>query len=283
MQTHVASSKKRRPRPDSPLTAGAVAQLVGCHPVTVRRAIDRGDLHAVRLGPRGTFRIDRAAIEAWLRPAGGEEAGVLWPQRSRLGRFRRHAAGGAGGICPHRPLRMAPMNPDPLSHAHDSRVSKPQHRRRTRDTGGEPSAADEPAAPSIADQRAAHLRSTSTSGDGAAAAVMPASCCVPESLQKSAMCFPVLTPTRTRCSGAVADDTMSGLTDAPRRRWCNDPGDDAPARGPHNVSQPPPAAARAGSTSAAAPPSPRSSPPAKRPAVAGRTDPRRGGVASRPL
>jgi len=63
-----APPRKRRPRHEPPLTSGAVAQLVGCHPITVRRAIDRGELRATRLGPRGTFRIERVAIEAWLHP-----------------------------------------------------------------------------------------------------------------------------------------------------------------------------------------------------------------------
>jgi hypothetical protein len=32
---------------------GTAARLVDCHPATVRRAVERGDLEATRLGPRG--------------------------------------------------------------------------------------------------------------------------------------------------------------------------------------------------------------------------------------
>jgi excisionase family DNA binding protein len=41
---------------------------------SVRRAIERGDLEAVRLGPnkRYPLRVSEEALERWLRPAGQE-------------------------------------------------------------------------------------------------------------------------------------------------------------------------------------------------------------------
>ena len=46
---------------------GTAARLVGCHPATVRRAIERGDLEAFRLGPRGAHRITLDALQQWAR------------------------------------------------------------------------------------------------------------------------------------------------------------------------------------------------------------------------
>ena len=44
------------------------ARLVGCDASTVRRAIRRGELDAYRLGRRGMYRIDVAALRDWARP-----------------------------------------------------------------------------------------------------------------------------------------------------------------------------------------------------------------------
>jgi excisionase family DNA binding protein len=52
------------------LTTGTAARLAACHPVTILRAIERGELEAVRLGPSGDHRIAPEALEEWLRPAG---------------------------------------------------------------------------------------------------------------------------------------------------------------------------------------------------------------------
>ena len=57
----------------SPLSTGAAAAVAGCHPVTIWRAIERGDLEAVRLGPTGAYRIDPRSLEEWLRPAHNPE------------------------------------------------------------------------------------------------------------------------------------------------------------------------------------------------------------------
>jgi excisionase family DNA binding protein len=65
------------PGTKAPYTAGAVAQLVGCHPVTVRRAIDRGELDAFRLGTRGTYRIRPEALNDWLRPVANPKDNTL--------------------------------------------------------------------------------------------------------------------------------------------------------------------------------------------------------------
>ena len=48
---------------------GTAARLVHCHPATVRRAIERGDLEATRLGPRGAYRIRLDDLHQWHRPA----------------------------------------------------------------------------------------------------------------------------------------------------------------------------------------------------------------------
>ena len=46
----------------------AAAEL-HCHVTTIRRAIQRGELEALRLGEHGRIRIPRHALEAYLRPA----------------------------------------------------------------------------------------------------------------------------------------------------------------------------------------------------------------------
>ena len=57
----------------SPLSTGEAAALVACHPTTVLRAIERGELPAFRLGHNGDHRIRREALEKWLRPTTQEE------------------------------------------------------------------------------------------------------------------------------------------------------------------------------------------------------------------
>jgi excisionase family DNA binding protein len=51
------------------LTVKRAADITDCHPATVRRAIERGELDAVRLGRRGSYRIRPAALGDWLTPA----------------------------------------------------------------------------------------------------------------------------------------------------------------------------------------------------------------------
>jgi excisionase family DNA binding protein len=55
------------------LTTGAAAQLASCHRTTILRAIERGELEAVRLGRAGDYRIAPEALEEWLRPAGPDD------------------------------------------------------------------------------------------------------------------------------------------------------------------------------------------------------------------
>jgi excisionase family DNA binding protein len=51
------------------MSTGEAAALASCHPTTILRAIQRGELQAVRLGRRGDHRIHRQALEEWMRPA----------------------------------------------------------------------------------------------------------------------------------------------------------------------------------------------------------------------
>ncbi len=46
-----------------------VARRLRCQPVSVYRAIARGELEAVRLGEHGSLRVSDAALERFLRPA----------------------------------------------------------------------------------------------------------------------------------------------------------------------------------------------------------------------
>jgi len=55
------------------LSTGAAARIAGCHPVTVLRAIERGELAAVRLGEHGHYRIAREDFQGWLRPTATPE------------------------------------------------------------------------------------------------------------------------------------------------------------------------------------------------------------------
>jgi excisionase family DNA binding protein len=51
------------------MSTGEAAALASCHPTTILRAIERGELRAYRLGPHGDHRIEAAALEEWMRPA----------------------------------------------------------------------------------------------------------------------------------------------------------------------------------------------------------------------
>lgn len=50
-----------------PLTASAA--YLGMHRDTLRRAIDRGDLPAIKVGPRGELRVRRRDLDAYGTPA----------------------------------------------------------------------------------------------------------------------------------------------------------------------------------------------------------------------
>ena len=49
-------------------STGAAARVAGCHPVTVWRAMERGELAAVRLGAHGHYRVKPDELEAWPQP-----------------------------------------------------------------------------------------------------------------------------------------------------------------------------------------------------------------------
>jgi excisionase family DNA binding protein len=51
---------------DRPMTVDEVAVFCGVSSKTVRRAIERGDLDAARLGGHGALRIRPAAIDEWF-------------------------------------------------------------------------------------------------------------------------------------------------------------------------------------------------------------------------
>ena len=53
----------------SPLSTGEAAALVGCHPTTILRAIQEGELRAFRLGPNGDHRIRAKDLQSWKQPA----------------------------------------------------------------------------------------------------------------------------------------------------------------------------------------------------------------------
>lgn len=55
------------------LSTGVAARRAGVHPTTIWRAIDRGELRAIRLGPTGDFRVPEDALDEWLRPTQSEE------------------------------------------------------------------------------------------------------------------------------------------------------------------------------------------------------------------
>ena len=55
------------------LSTASAAALAGCHRVTIVRAIQAGELEAVRLGRTGDYRVAVDAIERWLTPAHGQE------------------------------------------------------------------------------------------------------------------------------------------------------------------------------------------------------------------
>lgn len=49
------------------LTTAGVAQRSGRHVVTVRRALERGDLHGHQTGSRGHWRVEAESVDAWTR------------------------------------------------------------------------------------------------------------------------------------------------------------------------------------------------------------------------
>jgi excisionase family DNA binding protein len=62
------------PAPRVTYGVSEVAQIVGLHPLTIRRAIAAGELKAANGGGKSPYRISRADLETWWRARGG---GVL--------------------------------------------------------------------------------------------------------------------------------------------------------------------------------------------------------------
>lgn len=50
------------------LSLTSAARRYDSHRNTIRRAIDRGELPAVRIGTRGDYRVRVADLERWARP-----------------------------------------------------------------------------------------------------------------------------------------------------------------------------------------------------------------------
>ena len=50
------------------MTTSEAAAVAGCDPVTIWRAARSGELPAVRLGPKGSYRIEPEALAEWLHP-----------------------------------------------------------------------------------------------------------------------------------------------------------------------------------------------------------------------
>ncbi|MFD5864411.1 hypothetical protein ACFWGP_05635 [Agromyces sp. NPDC127015] len=48
------------------LNVVGVGELVDRHPVTVRRALESGDMHGFQRKPRSPWRIDPACARAWV-------------------------------------------------------------------------------------------------------------------------------------------------------------------------------------------------------------------------
>lgn len=53
---------------DALLAVKEAAHIVGVHPSRIRRAIAAGELEALTLGGRRSYRIKRSALDEFLRP-----------------------------------------------------------------------------------------------------------------------------------------------------------------------------------------------------------------------
>lgn len=56
------------------MTTRTAADTAACDVITIRRAIARGELRALRLGSHGDYRIPMDALEEWLQPANPADA-----------------------------------------------------------------------------------------------------------------------------------------------------------------------------------------------------------------
>lgn len=69
----------------SPLTAPQAAEIAQRHPVTVRRALESGELHGSQRGRGGHWRIHPDCLQAWIysQPC---------PHQTNVAPFRRRAS-----------------------------------------------------------------------------------------------------------------------------------------------------------------------------------------------
>jgi excisionase family DNA binding protein len=82
--------------PERWLKTPEVAERYGLHVLTVRRAIARGDLHAVKLGPAGKWLVSERDLDAAL--ISNREIGPGTPQDGAVDDARRAADGPSGAV-----------------------------------------------------------------------------------------------------------------------------------------------------------------------------------------
>lgn len=65
------------------LNVAQAAQLSNRHPVTIRRALEAGELHGAQQRARGRWAIDPACLEAWVYARPCEHQANVSPMRRR--------------------------------------------------------------------------------------------------------------------------------------------------------------------------------------------------------
>jgi excisionase family DNA binding protein len=83
-----------------PLTARAVAELLGVSPETVLRGTRRGELPAIRL-PGGAIRYGPDALEAWLAERAAAPRRGVSPTPQDAADWQRTATGGTLAAVTH--------------------------------------------------------------------------------------------------------------------------------------------------------------------------------------
>lgn len=71
---HRAASQAK-PAAGALVSTADAAEIASCHRLTIVRAIERGELAAVRLGRTGHYRIERESLTAWLEPVAPMQEG----------------------------------------------------------------------------------------------------------------------------------------------------------------------------------------------------------------
>jgi excisionase family DNA binding protein len=90
----LSAPEQEGPRAPELLTVAQVAKGCQVHPRTVIRAINAGDLRAVRLPIRGGLRIEPKALDEWIAQCSAEESPTdLSSRRSRAGCSGRRPSG----------------------------------------------------------------------------------------------------------------------------------------------------------------------------------------------